>query len=219
MGRALAALLTLLVTGGQAPAQTMDCVVLESFASSVVGAFPVGWAVRAEEGRPAYTVQEEDGRRFLHSVARGIGVQAGIRREWDLQRYPVLAWSWRPLEFPAGADERATRTNDSVLAVYLLVASPSVLGPKAVKYIWSEKVPVGTRLSSNLGQTQVRVLESGTVRRGEWVEERVDALRDFRTSFAESGTPTAAGIAVLTDADDTRSTARGDYADFRACAR
>ena len=132
-------------------------------------------------------MREEDGRRFLRSVARGIGVQAGIRREWDLQRYPVLAWSWRPLEFPAGADERATRTNDSVLAVYLLVASSSLLGPKAVKYIWSEKVPVGTRLSSNLGQTQVRVLESGTVRRGEWVEERVNVLRDFRAYFAESG--------------------------------
>ena len=90
-----------------------------------------------------YTVREEEGRRFLRAVARGVGVQAGVRREWDLARYPVLAWSWRPLEFPAGADERATRTNDSALAVYLLVASPGLLGPKAVKYIWSEQRPGG----------------------------------------------------------------------------
>jgi hypothetical protein len=63
------------------------------------------------------------------------------------------------------------------------------------------------------------VLESETVRRGEWVEERVNALRDFRAYFAESGVPVTAGIAVLTDSDDTRSGARGDYADFRACSR
>jgi hypothetical protein len=78
---------------------------------------------------------------------------------------------------------------------------------------------VGTRLSSNLGQTQVRVLESGTVRRGVWVEERVNVLRDFRAYFAESGIPVPAGIAVLTDSDDTRSSAQGDYADFQACSR
>ena len=209
----------LLAEGEPARAQTPDCIILENFASAPVGTFPPGWALRAEEGRPVYTVHEENGRRFLRSAARGLGVQAGIRREWDLQRHPVLAWSWRPLEFPVGADERSTRTNDSVLAVYLLAASSSLLGPKAVKYIWSEKVPAGTRLSSNLGQTQVRVLESGTARRGEWVEERVNVLRDFRAYFAESGIPMPVGIAVLTDADDTRSNARGDYADFQACSR
>src|SRR5262245_9668924 len=198
MGPALAALSILLITGGQALAQTADCMVLENFASASVGTFPAGWAPRTEEGRPAYTVQEENGRRFLHAVARGIGVQAGLRREWDLQRYPVLAWSWRPIEFPAGADERATRTNDSVLAVYFLVTSASLLGPKAVKYIWSEKVPVGTRLSSNMGQTQVRVLETGTAHRGEWVEEHVNVLRDFRAYFSESCVPVPARIAVLT---------------------
>jgi hypothetical protein len=217
--RPLAALLVLLTAGGAAGAQGVDCIALEDFASSPPGAFPAGWTVRAEEGRSVYAVQEEDGRRFLRAVSRGLGVQAGVRREWDLRRYPVLAWWWRPREFPAGADERSARTNDSALAVYLLVASSSLLGPKALKYIWSEKVPAGTRLGSNLGQTQVRVLETGTVRRGEWVEERVDVLRDFRAYFAESGVPVPAGIAVLTDADDTRSTAQGDYADFRVCSR
>jgi Protein of unknown function (DUF3047) len=214
MRRALAALLMLLAAAEPARAQTVDCIVLENFASSAVGTFPAGWTPRAEDGRPAYAVREEGGRRFLRAVARGVGVQAGIRREWDLRRYPVLAWSWRPVEFPAGADERAKGTNDSVLAVYLLVDSGNVRGPKAVKYIWSEKVPAGTRLNSNLGRTQVRVLQSGTARRGEWVEERVNVLHDFQAYFSESGIPTPAGIAVLTDSDDTRSTAQGDYADF-----
>jgi hypothetical protein len=87
-----------------------------------------------------------------------------------------------------------------------------------VKYIWSEKVPVGTRLTSNSGLTQVRVLRSGPpASPTEWVEERVNALRDWRVAFKSTETPKVGGIAVLTDSDDTRSSAAGDYRGFRAC--
>jgi hypothetical protein len=152
----------------------------------------------------------------LRGSAKGQGIQAAKQHEWDLNAFPVLAWSWRPVEFPKGANEQSGK-NDSVLAVYLMVPHSKVRGPKAVKYIWSERVPVGTRLESNGGLTQVRVLRSGTAGKGEWVEERVNARDDFRQYFREDKTPTPAGIGVLTDSDDTNSSARGDYANFRAC--
>jgi len=78
-------------------------------------------------------------------------------------------------------------------------------------------VPVGERLNSNQGLTQVRVLRAGRDGIGEWKDERVNARDDYRAFFNESQTPHAAGIAVLTDSDDTQSTAAGDYANFRAC--
>ena len=40
---------------------------------------------------------------------------------------------------------------------------------------------------------------------------------DFKKYFSESETPKPAGIAVLTDSDDTKSSAQGDYRAFRAC--
>src|SRR5262245_47161785 len=49
----------------------------------------------------------------------------------------------------------------------------------AVKYVWSERVPVGTRLESNGGLTQVRVLQSGTGQKGQWVDERVRVRDDY----------------------------------------
>ncbi len=130
----------------------------------------------------------------------------------------MLVWSWRPIEFPKGGDERDSKSNDSVLAVYMLVPYSRVRGPKAVKYIWSEKVPVGTRLDSNMGLTQVRVLRSGVPeKKGEWVEERVNVLEDYKKFFNVNEAPKPAGIAVLTDSDDTNSSAQGDYANFRVC--
>ncbi|HXH83713.1 MAG TPA: DUF3047 domain-containing protein [Candidatus Tectomicrobia bacterium] len=203
-------------TPQRSPAARQHCVLLEDFAGSPVGQFPAGWRVRDDEGMAVYTVQEEGGLRFLHALSRGLGIQAGKAHEWDLNEYPVLAWSWRPRAFPEGADERTDR-NDSVLAVYVLVPHSRVRGPKAVKYVWSERVPAGTHLTSNRGLTQVRVLRSGRAGLGAWREERVNAREDYVRFFEEKRAPRAAGIAVLTDADDTRSTAAGDYADFRLC--
>jgi hypothetical protein len=202
---------------GPVPARSAeDCRLIEDFAQARPVDFPAGWRVREDEGRAVYSVQEEPGRRFLRAHAQGLGIQAAKPYEWDLKAYPVLAWSWRPLQFPRGADEKDGK-NDSVLAVYLLGPYSRVLGFKSVKYVWSETVPAGTRLSSSRGRTQVLVVRSGTAGRGEWVDERVNARDDYLAFFETGEVPEPAGIAVLTDADDTRSSARGDYANFRVC--
>jgi hypothetical protein len=208
----------LLSLAASSPAQD-DCITIADFARDPVGAFPSDWKVRKEAGKSVYSVQEQDGRRYLQAVSKGLGIQAALAHEWDLDAYPILAWSWRPRTFPTGADERASSTNDSVLAVYMLVDYSRIRGPKAVKYVWSERVPVGTQLSSNGGLTQVLVRESGTAKRDEWVDERVNVLADYERLFGESSAPKPAGIAVLTDSDDTKSIAEGDYANFRVCRK
>jgi hypothetical protein len=210
----------MLVAGAAAPTAGQDtCIVLDDFSRAKPGEFPTDWKPRKDEGREIYRVRDEGGQRFLHAEARGTGIQAGRETpSWDLAKYPILTWSWRPREFPHGADERKSGTNDSPLAVYVAVPHSKVRGPKAVKYVWSEKVPVGTRLESNGGLTQGRVLRTGApASRDAWVEERVNALQDWKAAFKESDTPKVGGIAVLTDADDTKSTAVGDYRNFRAC--
>jgi len=195
-----------------------DCRTIDDFSKAKVGELPSDWKLRKDTAKDAYRVAEESGLRFLRATVKGLGVQAAKEYEWDLSAYPTLVWSWRPLEFPKGADERNSNANDSVLAVYMLVPYSRVRGPKAVKYVWSEKVPVGTRLDSNMGLTQVRVLRSGVPeKKGEWVEERVNVLEDYKKYFDVKEAPKPAGIAVLTDSDDTNSSAQGDYANFRVC--
>ncbi|HUM16577.1 MAG TPA: DUF3047 domain-containing protein [Candidatus Nitrosotalea sp.] len=197
------------------PASAAECVVLEDFSRGPVDALPPDWKPRKEEGRSVYSIREEDGRRFLHAESRGLGIQAGREVAWDLETYPILAWSWRPVEFPKGSDERRSSTNDSAVSVYALF--PGSLGSvRSVKYVWSRVVPVGTHLTSSAGTTQVRVLRSGPDKAGQWVEEMADVREDYRKYFGDAA-PKPAGIAVLTDADDTRSSARGDYATFRVC--
>jgi len=199
-----------------AAAEPADCITIENFSGGTVGTFPAGWRVRKDAGKDVYKIFDDGALRFLRATAEDMGMQAAMQREWDLDAYPVLAWSWRPRLFPSGANEQSGK-NDSALAVYLLVPYSRIRGPKAVKYIWSERVPVGTRLESNFGLTQVKVLRTGADADATWVPERVNVRTDFRALFDVDETPTPAGIAVLTDSDDTDSKAEGDYADFRAC--
>ena len=197
-------------------ARADECIRVEDFSKGKVGEFPPEWKLRKESGRGVYSIQEENGRRFLHAAARGLGIQAALQFEWDLAAHPVLAWSWRPIEFPTGADERNAKTNDSALAVYA-VFPHTPWSVRSLKYIWSAAAPVGTHLTSSAGLTQALVRKHGTSGKGEWVEERVNVLGDYRKYFGDTDVPKPAGIAVLTDSDDTGSSAQGDYADVRVC--
>ena len=109
-----------------------------------------------------------------------------------------------------------SKKNDSALAVYA-VFPHSPVTVKSVKYVWSAVVPRDVRLASSGGLTQVRVVETGQARRGEWVDERHNVLEDYKRLFGDGEVPKPAGIAILTDSDDTKSTAQGDYANFRVC--
>jgi len=198
------------------PVGARECVTVENFSKGKVGRFPSDWKPRKDAGREVYSVQEMDGLRFLRARAKGLGIQAAKEYEWDPKAYPMLVWSWRPIEFPAGSDERQPKTNDSAISVYAVFPHTS-WSVKTIKYIWSAVVPVGTRLSSSAGLTQVLVIRNGPDRKGGWAEERVNILEHYTKFFGEAEAPKASGIAVLTDSDDTRSTARGDYANFRLC--
>jgi hypothetical protein len=195
-----------------------ECIPIETFAGAAVDSFPAGWRARKDDAKRVYLVKQEGDRKFLQADAQTIGQQAAKPHEWNLDQYPVLAWSWRPRVFPTSADER-TGKNDSALSVYFMVPYSRIRGPKAVKYVWSQVVPVGTRLSSNGGLTQVRVLRSSSAASEQWTDERVNVRDDYKAYFEEKGTPKPAGIAVLTDGDDTSSRAAGDYSNFRACRR
>ncbi len=198
--------------GNEVEAQE-NCRLVDDFSKDRVGEFPDGWKVRKDDARSVYKVADDGGKKFLRADAKDIGQQAGKQFEWDLKEYPVLAWSWRPQEFPKDADER-TKKNDSALAVYA-VFPQSHFSVRSVKYIWSEKVPKGTHIPQTHGNTQGIVLRTGPG--NGWVEEQVNVLQDFKRTFKSDEVPKPEGIGVLTDSDDTSSRARGDYANFRIC--
>lgn len=183
------------------------------YQDAAVGEFPAGWQPRDEAAKATYRVMEEGGLRFVRATAVSTGSQMGREFPWDTSTHPVLTWSWRPRVFPPGSDERDASRADSPLAVYAVFGKSSVV-TRAAKYVWSRVVPAGTTLGSS--RARAIVLRSGTPSNEEWVTETVNVRRDYERLYGEAPGP-ARGVAVLTDADQTRSRAVGDYGAFAVC--
>src|SRR3989442_8211703 len=111
-----------------------ECKLIEDFGRAKVGEFPAGWKPRKDEGKSIYAVQEEGGKHFLRAVSKGLGIQA-VRevKGWDLAAYPVLAWSWRPREFPRGSHQRGEGRNDSRVTRHLLMPHSARTASEAAK--------------------------------------------------------------------------------------
>jgi hypothetical protein len=182
------------------------------FENDEAGKFPAGWSSRDKEnmGR-VYSVRAEDGHRFLHADAQGISVQIGYEKTWNLKEFPILRWRWRALVFPEGSDERKKSGNDNVLSVYVVLGGWPI--PSSLKYSWSDTLPVGMIFDSpHSSKTKVFVVRSGRSLSGKWLTEERNVLADYRSLFGMGEkNPSARGILLLTDSDNTMTRAVGDY--------
>jgi DUF3047 family protein len=196
----------------QAPASP-GCRVVVDYQDATPGTFPAGWQPRNDAARATYRVVAEGGLVFVRATADGTGSQMGREFDWELSTHPVLSWRWRPRTFPSGSDERDSAKSDSALSVYAVFGQSS-MATRAVKYIWSRVVPVGTTVGSS--RARAIVLRTGAPSSDEWVTEAVNVRRDYERVYGEVPGK-ARGVAVLTDADQTRGRAVGDYGPFRVC--
>lgn len=178
-----------------------------------VHGIPAGWtAYTTPGGRPAYdfTIVEDEGRRALS--LRGRDEHSTIAREIqvDLETTPILAWSWKILELPAGADIRARATSD--LTAHVLVVwprFPGALRSRLLAYAWGTREPAGSVERSRKTPTVTfLILRSGAEQLGRWIGERRDVAEDYRRAYGERPDNPRA-IAISIDTNDTHASAAG----------
>ncbi len=204
-----------------------DALMIENFSSSTVGEPPKGWGwvdglsvkkfSEAEAGQIAYTVEEENGNKYLHADDTGQAITIVIDKKWNIRDYPCLQWRWRVRQFPAGANEQVKGKGDSAAGLYVTYYV-SLLGiPRSIKYVWSNEVPVCSSFRrSGTGKAQITVVESGMSKKGAWVTETINIYEHYFKVFGEYPPDKIAGIAIRTDADGTNSRSIADYDDIIA---
>ncbi|MFQ5678363.1 MAG: DUF3047 domain-containing protein [Gemmatimonadota bacterium] len=195
-------------------------VVLEDFEASPIGELPVGWSWRArDDDKPKpYRVREENGNRYLEATDRGESVILAKDIKWDLNEYPYVSFRWRARRIPKGGDERFDEKVDSAAGVYF-VYRRKMLGliPESVKYVWSSTLPVGSATRrQGKGRPWMVVAESGEEHLGEWRTYVFDLRAAYEKTFGGKPPKRPLGIAILSDANSTRSRAYADYDDIRA---
>jgi hypothetical protein len=155
-----------------------------------------------------------------------------IRRvDVDAKAYPVLRWRWKVENLLSKADVTRKQGDDYPARVYVAFAyDPKRVGigqrikyeaarliygeypPHAgLNYIWEGKAAIGSVVPNPFTErVRMIVVESGAAHLGQWREYERNVYRDYRSAFGEEP-PAIAGIAIMTDADNTGESAVAYY--------
>ena len=156
----------------------------------------------------------------------------------DPKAYPVVRWRWKVEQLLQRSDVMRKDGDDYPARLYITFAYDSekvgigktlkykagrlLFGDipiAALNYIWETHTPVGAIVENAYTDfARMIVVESGSLRAGQWVIEQRDIQADFTANFnvKEAG---ITSLAVASDTDNTGETAHAGFADFHLIPR
>ncbi|HEY7867858.1 MAG TPA: DUF3047 domain-containing protein [Methylomirabilota bacterium] len=165
-----------------------------------------------------------DGERWVLRAESEAAASALYRPlDLDPKVHRVLSWRWRVDGVLSRADPSRKDGDDYPARVYVAFQYESATASLwersrfafyrllygryppgvALNYVWESRLPAGTVLdNAYTARAKIIVVRSGTEQAGHWVVERRDIYEDFRRIVGREP-PRIAGIALMTDTDDT----------------
>ncbi len=195
----------------------LNRVLIDDFELSEVGELPSGWKWKNSDSNveKPYIVKSHDQNKFLSAKDHGQSVILAKHSAIDIQRYPYISFRWRAHALPSGGDERYGDTNDSAAAVYIIYKMKFGLIPVSIKYVWSSTLSVGTATKRDgTGRPWNIVADTGRTYMSEWRTHIFDIYSAYEETFGGKPPRKIVGIAILSDANATNSTAYADYDDI-----
>lgn len=134
--------------------------------------------------------------------------EQGDARKKNGDDYPAriyVAFEFEPEE--AGFFERAKRKTVEVVF-------GEELPGNALNYIWANRLPKGEIVANPFTETTMMVaVNSGSQKVGEWVTVERDIVADYKAAFGRRP-PKLAGVAIMSDSDNTGEAATAWYGDI-----
>ncbi|WP_412062780.1 DUF3047 domain-containing protein [Rubrivirga sp. IMCC45206] len=220
---------------------TLPDYVVASFSNMRPGGAVNGWEpMRLGDARPSDYRLVRDGRTTVVRADANASASGLVRRfDVDADRFPVLRWRWKVDNVVEGGDLRRKSGDDYAARIYVLFDyDPADLGfadrvkyralralgydnvpVRALSYVWASQ-PGASGISPNPFTDWVQMIpvEAGPANVGTWRSASRDLVRDYRAAFGEAPPPIA-GIAIMTDADNTGNRATAYYGDIRMTGR
>jgi len=219
-----------------APAETV--LKIGEFSASVDGsAWPNGWeplTFKKIARHTDYKLAQDQGTWVV--AAKSTASASGLVRRFEIDplQFPVIRWRWKVTGVLAKGDVTQKAGDDYPARIYITFAyDPSKLGfvdrakyraarliygeyppTGTITYIWANNAPVGTVVPSPYtDRAQMIVLQSGSARRMQWVEEARNVYNDYRMAFGHEP-PHISSVALMTDTDNTGETVTAFYGDI-----
>ena len=110
-----------------------------------------GWEAEVFDGKTLYETVRLDGRTVVRATSRGTASGLYLRRRIDLEKTPILRWTWRVDGTLGDIDERTRAGDDYAARVYVIRSHPVFLWrTRAVSYVWASAQAVGADLAQRV---------------------------------------------------------------------
>lgn len=196
---------------------------------------PKGWEPLTFRKIKQHTVYEwSDQERAVHAVSSAAASGLIHRLDRDVAAAPILRWRWRVSHAIAKGNEKSKQGDDYAARIYVTFKyDPSKAGGgtrfkyglvkkihgeypphSGINYIWANRLPKGESTpNAYTDRLQMVAVRSGDAEAGRWFAEERNILEDYRRLYGEEP-PLLAGIAIMTDTDNTGSQAEAWYGDI-----
>ena len=189
----------LLLIGGLAGAKMQILPVTELGTQKLTG-----WEEKSFQGRTLYTPMTVDNRPALkaESMAAASGLVKKIKV--DLNKTPMLNWSWKVEQHLGGLDETTQDGDDYAARIYVIASGGLFFWQtRALNYVWSSNQPQGAAWPNPFTENaQMIAVQGRNGKLGMWQMETRNVYEDFRHYFGVEIDEVDA-VAIMTDTDNS----------------
>ena len=164
-----------------------------------------------------YSLAEVDGKHCVKAVSENSASTLFYRQRLLFDRNPFVGWEWKVESFPGRKSKETLKGKeefDFAAQFYVVFYSRFFLKMKAIQYVWTESLPVGTvGPSPYTKNVMIMVLEPGES--SSWKYEERDIREDFRQLFGYELEKNIEAVSFMTDSDSTESGAVAYFGDIK----
>lgn len=178
------------------------------------------WQEKVFKDRVLYTIETKQQDGFLKAASRSASSGIFYRLGFNPKKYPFISWKWKVLKFPEKNKQEALLSawiekDDYAARVYVIFPSVFFSRTQCLEYVWDKDLPAAKIMTSPYFKNiKIIVAESGAADLGKWVFVERNIREDYKRAFGRE--PGSVGaVAIMTDSDNTLSTAEADYDEIR----
>ena len=196
---------------GVCAASTPMALVILNATSAAPGRLPEGWQLKVNRGTPDITLIGEPSGQVLRFKSRksSFALERGV--DVDVTQFPLLSWTWKVSELPAGGDFRRGATDDQAAQVLVAFADRRIL-----TYIWDSSAPKGAWQSTSslpLMHIFALVCRSGRAELNQWLPETHNLADDYQKAYDRPAVRVK-GIRLQINSQHTGTSAESYFGDI-----
>lgn len=179
------------------------------------------WQEKIFKGKVFYSVNPDVDGGYLSAQSNKACSGIFYRIKFDPKKFPMISWKWKVLKFPAKtttANKQASwiEKDDYAARVYVIFPSWYFMNIKCIEYVWDEKISEDSVITSPYWHNIKLVVAQSGNKLNEWVIEERNIYEDYKRAFGVYPSDCVGAIALMTDSDNTSSSAEAFYDEIKA---